>query len=147
MRQHEAKLKTPQLREVYFCYYCAIVSACVSSNGGVLAGNKLMSGSAGGARCYVQPPLNTFHMQFNYLLKLYNFQNQTCHHLFLLRKNTKNEYQTAQSTILSWISCLEWINFYKLYFVPVVIFLKVRASAALPPRVMHILSNICSTTI
>ncbi len=36
-----------------------IVSARVLSNGGVLAGNKLMSGSTGGARCYVRPPLKT----------------------------------------------------------------------------------------
>ncbi len=57
MRQHEAKLNTPQLRKVYFCYYCAIVSACVLSNAGVLVENKLMSGSIGGARCYVRPPL------------------------------------------------------------------------------------------
>ncbi len=49
--------KTPQLHKVYFCYYCAIVSARVLSNGGVLAGNKLMSGSTGSARCYVLPPL------------------------------------------------------------------------------------------
>ncbi len=57
MRQHEAKPKTPQLREVYFCCYCAIVSASVLSNGGVLAGNELLSGSTGGAHCYVRPPL------------------------------------------------------------------------------------------
>ncbi len=55
IRQPEAK--TPQLREVYFCCYCAIVSARILSNGGVLAGNKLMSGSTGNACCYVWPPL------------------------------------------------------------------------------------------
>ncbi len=31
--------------------YCAIVSARVLTNGGVLAGNKLISGSTGSARC------------------------------------------------------------------------------------------------
>ncbi len=34
-----------------------IVPTRVLSNGGVLAGNNLMSGSTGGARCYVRPPL------------------------------------------------------------------------------------------
>ena len=51
MRQQEAD------RKVYVCYYCAIVSARVLSNGGVLVGNKLMSGSTGSTRCYVRPPL------------------------------------------------------------------------------------------
>ena len=50
------KLK-PQLRKVYFCCYSTIVSACVLLNSGTLAGNKLMSGSMGGAHCCVRPPL------------------------------------------------------------------------------------------
>ncbi len=48
MRQPEAK--KPQLREIYFCCYYTIVFAH-----GVLSGNKLMSGSTGGARYYVRP--------------------------------------------------------------------------------------------
>ncbi len=51
------------IRKVYFCYYCTIISASVLSNGGVLARNILMSGSAGGARCYVRPPLKRLLLQ------------------------------------------------------------------------------------
>ncbi len=58
MRQQEAKLKHHNFAKYTSAYYCAIVSARMLSNGGVLAGNKLMSGSIGGARCYVRPPLN-----------------------------------------------------------------------------------------
>ncbi len=51
------KLKTPQLHKVYSRCYSMIASARVLSNGGVLAGNKLKSGSMGGTHCYVRPPL------------------------------------------------------------------------------------------
>ncbi len=45
---------------LFISFNCAIVSARVLSNGGVLPGNKLMSGSTGGACCYVRPPLNIY---------------------------------------------------------------------------------------
>ncbi len=41
--------------------------ARILSNGGVLAGNKLMSRSMGGAHCYVRPPLINMCMKFRYL--------------------------------------------------------------------------------
>ena len=44
-----------------------IVSARVLSNGGVLAGNKLMSGCTGSARCYVRPPLTAEKILFFWL--------------------------------------------------------------------------------
>ncbi len=56
MRQQEAKLKHHNFAK-YTSATIAIVSARVLSNGGVLAGNKLMSRSTGGERCYVRPPL------------------------------------------------------------------------------------------
>ncbi len=56
------KLKITQLRKVYFCYYCAIDSSHLLSNGGVLVGNKLMSRSTGSAHCYVRPPSSPFMM-------------------------------------------------------------------------------------
>ena len=38
----------------------------------------------------------------------------------------------------------DWVTFCRSSWAPVVILLKKMDSAALPPRVMHILSNICS---
>ncbi len=53
-----------------------MATARVLSNGWVLAGNKLISGSTGGARCYVPPPL-TYELllvlsNYNYVISIIN---------------------------------------------------------------------------
>ncbi len=62
-----------EIREIYFCCYCAIVSARVLSNGGVLAGNKLMYESTGGARCYVRPKKARTIYGMPYTVSIYTF--------------------------------------------------------------------------
>ncbi len=57
MTQPEAKDTTTLRSILLYCCYCAIVPARVLLNGGILAGNKLMSGSTGGLCYYVRPPL------------------------------------------------------------------------------------------
>ncbi len=74
MAKGQPGAKTPQLRKVYFCCYCTIVSACILSNGGVLAGNKLMSGSMGGSHCYVRPPLIIVNIPAHLHYEIFTFQ-------------------------------------------------------------------------
>ncbi len=105
MRKPEAKDTTLRC-----CYYFAIVSVSVLSNCGVLAGNKLMCGSMGSARCYVWPPLIIFNIHYrradhtqtySVILTLIQLTHMCTHELNIIdTTQTKTKKRTAECTII-----------------------------------------------